>query len=70
MRIDLCSLLFAVFLKFFENVSLMEFMYLVFTRMSGDRYRRLLGILLLCVFDIFLGSLTSIVVDLKQKISC
>ena len=35
-----------------ENVLLMEFMYLVFTRMPGERYRRRLRTLL-CLCDVF-----------------
>ena len=46
--------------KTFEDVPLVEFMYLVFTRMSAEDYRRRLGSLLLylcCVFRALINSL-------------
>ena len=46
--------------KTFEDVPLVEFMYLVFTRMPGESYRRRLGSLLLylcCVFRALINSL-------------
>ena len=45
---------------YLENVPLVEFIYLVFTRMPGESYRRRLGSLLLCLCDVFrvlIGSL-------------
>ena len=36
-----------------EDVALVEFMYLVFTRMQGESYRRRLRSLLLCLCDVF-----------------
>ena len=39
--------------SFHEDVPLAEFMYLVFTRMPGESYRRWLRFLLLCLCDIF-----------------
>ena len=36
-----------------EGVSLVEFRYLVFTRMPGESYRRRLRSLLLCLCDVF-----------------
>ena len=36
-----------------EDAPLVQFMYLVFTRMPGGSYRRRLGSLLLCLFDDF-----------------
>ena len=35
------------------DVPLVEFMYLVFTRMPGESYHRHLGSLLLCLCDVF-----------------
>ena len=45
----------------FEAVPLVEFMYLVFTRMSGESYRRRLRSLLLCLCDVFLALINSLV---------
>ena len=39
--------------KVFEDVPLVEFMYLVFTRMLGESYRRRLRSLLLYLCDVF-----------------
>ena len=36
-----------------EDVPLVEFMYLAFTRMAGERYRGRLRSLLLCLCDVF-----------------
>ena len=41
----------------FEDVPLVEFMYLVFTRMPGESYRWRLRSLLLCLNDVFRGAL-------------
>ena len=38
---------------FFEDVPLVEFMYLVFTRMPGESYRRRLRSLLLCLCYVY-----------------
>ena len=40
----------------FEDVPLMEFMYLAFTRMSGERCRKRLRSLLLCLYMCCLSS--------------
>ena len=40
--------------------TLVEFMYLVFTRMPGERYRRRLGSLLLCLCDFFPALINSL----------
>ena len=37
----------------FEDVPQVEFMYLVFTRMPGENYRRRLKSLLFCLYDVF-----------------
>jgi len=45
---------------FLKDVALVEFMYLVFTRMPGESYRGRLGSLLLClcyVFQVLINSL-------------
>ena len=39
-----------------EDVPLVEFMYLVFTRLPGESYRRPLGSLLLCLCDAFFSA--------------
>ena len=39
-----------------ECVLLVEFMYLIFTRMPGESYRRRLRSLLLCLCDVFQSS--------------
>ena len=48
-----------MFTFLFEDVPLVEFMYLVFTRMPGESYRRRLGSLLLCVCDVFRALINS-----------
>ena len=45
----------------FEDVPLVEFMYLVFTRMPGESYRRRLRSLLLCLCDVFRTLINSLV---------
>ena len=45
----------------FENVPLEEFMYLVFTRMPGESYRKGLRSLLLCLCDVFRALINSLV---------
>ena len=40
-------------LRFIDDVPVVEFIYLVFTRMPGDSYRRRLGSLLLWLCDVF-----------------
>ena len=42
-----------------ENVPLVEFTYLVFTRMPGESYRRRLRSLLLCLRDVFRALINS-----------
>ena len=44
-----------------EDVPLVEFMYLVFTRMAGESYRRRLGSLLLCLCYVFRALINSLV---------
>ena len=44
-----------------EDVPLVEFMYLVFTRMSGESYRRRLRLLLLRLCEAFRALINSIV---------
>ena len=44
-----------------EAVSLVEFTYLVFTRMPGESYRRRLKSLLLCLCDVFRALINSLV---------
>ena len=44
-----------------EGVPLVEFMYLVFTRIPGESYRRWLRSLLLCVCDVFRALINSLV---------
>ena len=39
--------------SFFDDVTLVEFTYLVFTRMPGESYRRPLSSLFLCLCDVF-----------------
>ena len=47
--------------KLFEDVALVEFMYLVFTRMPGECYRRRLrSFLLLCLCDVFRALIISL----------
>ena len=48
-------------LRMAENVPLVEFMYLVFTRMPGDSYRRRLRSLLWCLCDVFRALINSLV---------
>ena len=45
----------------YEDVPLVEFMYLVFTRMPGESYLRRLRSLLLCLCDVFLALINSLV---------
>ena len=45
----------------FEDVPLVEFMYLVFTRMPGESYRRQLRSLLLYLFRVFRALINSLV---------
>ena len=44
-----------------EDVHLVEFMYLAFTRMPGQSYRRQLRSLLLCLCDVFRALINSLV---------
>ena len=44
-----------------EDVLLVEFTYLVFTRMPGESYRRRLRSLLLCLRDVFRALVNSLV---------
>ena len=44
-----------------EDVPLVEFMYLVFTRMPGESYSRRLGSLLLCLCYVFRALIISLV---------
>ena len=46
--------------KWCPDVPLVEFMYLVFTRMPGDSYHRWLRSLLLCLCDIFQALINSL----------
>ena len=46
----------------FETVPLVEFMYVVFTRMPGESYRRRLRSLLLCLFDVLRALINSLFV--------
>ena len=48
-------------IQFSEDVLLVEYMYLVFTRMPGESYRRRLGSLLLCFCDVFRALINSLV---------
>ena len=50
-----------------EDVPLVEFMYLVFTRMPGESYRRRLGSLLLYLCYIFRGLINSLVCWLRTS---
>ena len=43
-----------------EDVPLVEFMYLVFTRMTGESYGRRLRFLLLCLCDVYLALINSL----------
>ena len=45
----------------FEDVPLVEFMYLVFTRLPGERYRRRLRSLLLFLCYVFRALMNSLV---------
>ena len=45
-----------LFLFFGDDVPLVEFLYLVFTRMPGESYRRLLKSFLLCLCNVFFKS--------------
>ena len=54
-------------IQFSEDVLLVEFMYLVFTRMPGESYRRGLGFLLLCFCDVFRALINSIVLICRQS---
>ena len=45
----------------FEDIPVGEFMYLVFTRMPGESYRRRLRSLLLCLSDVFRELINSLV---------
>ena len=44
-----------------EDVPLAELMHLVFTRLPGENYSRRLGSLLLCLCDVFLALIHSLV---------
>ena len=44
-----------------EDVPVVELMYLVFTRMPGESYRRPLGSFLLCLCDVFRALINSLV---------
>ena len=45
----------------FEDTLLMEFMYLVFTRMPGETYRKRLRPLLLYLCEVFRATISSVV---------
>ena len=47
--------------SFIEDVPLVEFMYLSFTRVPGESYRRRLRSLLLCLCDVFRALINSLV---------
>ena len=47
--------------SFFQDVSLVEFVYLVFTRMPGEGYRWRLRSLLLYLYYVFRALITSLV---------
>ena len=49
-----------------NKVPLVEFMYLVFTRMPGESYRRRLRYFLLCLCDVFRAMITSLVCYLAR----
>ena len=49
-----------------EDAPLVEFMYLVFTRMPGESYRRRLRYFLLCLCDVFRAMITSLVCYLAR----
>ena len=49
------------FNPFFEDVPLVEFMYLLFTRMPGESYRRRLSSLLLYLCYVFRALINSLV---------
>ena len=52
---------------FSEDVPLVEFMYLVFTRMPGESYRRRVGTLFLCLCDVFRALMTPLVLILHER---
>ena len=52
------------------DVPLLEFMYLVFARMSGESYSRGLKSLLLCLCDMFRGLINSFVCCLLCVNNC
>ena len=58
----------------FEDVPLVEFMYLVLTRMPGESYRRRLRSLLLCLCDVFQTLINSLVccfdTDCNAVVAC
>ena len=45
---------------FFEDVSLMEFIYLLFARMPGESYRRRFRSLMLRLYDVFRARIDSL----------
>ena len=45
---------------FLEDVPLVEFMYIVFTHMLDESYRRQLGSLLLCLCNVFRALINSL----------
>ena len=47
-----------------HSIPLVEFMYLVFTHMAGESYCRRLKSLLLCLCDVFLALINSLVLVL------
>ena len=51
------------------DVPLVEFMYLVFTRMPGERYRRRLGFLLLRLFRALINSLVCCSEEVSKFVS-
>ena len=53
----------------FEDVPQVEFMYLVFTRMPGENYRRRLKSLLFCLYDVFRALINHLCVDSVIKSS-
>ena len=50
-----------------EDVLLVEFMYLVFTRMPGESYRRRVGTLLFCLCDVVRALINSLVLILHER---
>ena len=53
--------MYLVFAHMSGEYPLIEFMYLVFTRMPGESYGRILRSLLLCLCDVFRAQINSFV---------